>query len=90
MALGMDGAHNQSQHDQFMWMEDMMYDALRQQESFQVPNVDNMETPPNKETQRFYKLLLDENMPLYEGASKSRLSMCVKLLSYKSSWNVPD
>jgi len=51
MALGMDVAHNQPQDDQFMWMEDMMYDALRQQESFQEPNVDNKEEPPNEETQ---------------------------------------
>ena len=31
MALGITwGAHNHSQDDQFMLMEDMMYDALRQ------------------------------------------------------------
>ena len=67
-----------------------VFDAFRQQESLQVPNVDNMEEPPNEETQRFYKLLLDENTPLYEGTSESKLSMCVRLLAYKANWNIPN
>jgi len=39
---------------------------------------------------RFHDLLLDANTLLYEGASKSKLSMYVKLLACKSNWNVPD
>ncbi|XP_068486422.1 uncharacterized protein [Phaseolus vulgaris] len=84
------GAHLQSQNDQVRMMEDMVYDAFRQQESFRVPNVDNMEEPPNEETQRFYDLLLDANAPLYKGSSDSKLSMCVRLLACKSNWNIPD
>ena len=90
MGFGRDGVHRKSRDDQFMSMQDMVHDALNQREPFQRSNSDNMEEAPNEETQRFYNLLLDANKPLYEGASDSKLSMCVRLLASKSNWNVPD
>jgi len=68
----------------------MVHDALRQDEPFELPNSDNMDEAPNEETPRFYNLLLDANKSLYEGASNSKLSMCVRLLACKSNWNVHD
>jgi len=70
--------------------EDIVHDALRHEEPFKLLNSYNMNEAPNEETQRFYNLLLDANMSLYEGASDSKLSMCVRLLACKSNWNVPD
>jgi len=37
--------------EQFTFMQDMVYDALRQQESFQPSNLDIIEEAPNEETQ---------------------------------------
>ena len=76
--------------DQFLSMEGMVYDALRQQQSSQPPSSNTMEEALNEQTQRFYNLLLDASTLLYEGASDSKLSMCVKLLACKLNWNVPD
>ncbi|WVZ23067.1 hypothetical protein V8G54_001611 [Vigna mungo] len=76
--------------NQFLAMEDMVHDALRQNESCQAYTPDNIEESPNEETQRFYNLLLDANKPLYEGAADSKLSMCVRLLACKSNWNIPN
>ena len=76
--------------DQFLSMQDMVYDALRQQQSSQPPSSNTMEEASNEQTQRFYNLLLDANTSLYERALDSKLSMCVKLLACKSNWNVPD
>ncbi|WVZ15584.1 hypothetical protein V8G54_013150 [Vigna mungo] len=77
-------------NEQVMTMENMVYDALMQTQPFQASNSSNMEEAPNEETQRFYKLLLEANTPLYEGALDSTLSMCVRLLACKSNWNVPN
>jgi len=35
-------------------------------------------------------LLAEANQSLFEGARDSKLSVCVRLLSYKSNWNIPD
>ncbi|BAT79263.1 hypothetical protein VIGAN_02211700, partial [Vigna angularis var. angularis] len=64
------------QINQFQTMEDMVHDALRQNESCQASTSNNIEEAPNEETQRFFNSLLDANQPLYEGASDSKLSMC--------------
>ncbi|CAK8537482.1 unnamed protein product [Lathyrus sativus] len=56
----------------------------------QVNMEDNHEEPPNKEAQEFYDLLTFANQPLYEGASESKLSVCVKLMACKTNWNVPQ
>ncbi|BAT81895.1 hypothetical protein VIGAN_03180500 [Vigna angularis var. angularis] len=71
-------------------MEDMVHDALRQNESWQASTSNNIEEAPNEETQRFFNFLLDANQPLYGGASDSKLSMCVRLLACKSNWNIPN
>jgi len=76
--------------EQFMAMQDMVYDALRQHETFEPSDFNNTEEPPNEEAQRFYDLLLEANKPLFEGAIDSKLSICVKLLACKSNCNVPD
>jgi len=34
--------------------------------------------------------LLETNKSLFKGAINSKLSLCVRLLAYKSNWNVPD
>jgi len=72
--LGMNGAHNQPQDDQFMSMKEMVYDALRHQDLFQLPNEDDKKELPNEETQRFYKLLLDTNTTLYEVKQAPQIS----------------
>ncbi|XP_047170715.1 uncharacterized protein LOC124839018, partial [Vigna umbellata] len=76
--------------NQFMTMEDMVHDALRQNESCQATTSKKIEEASNEDTQRFYNILLDANQPLYEGASDSKLSMCVRLLACKSNWNIPN
>ncbi|KAK2429708.1 hypothetical protein QL285_028127 [Trifolium repens] len=48
------------------------------------------EQVPNEKAQKFYEMLREMNTPLFEGASDSTLSMCVRLLAAKSNWNVPD
>ncbi|XP_052734056.1 uncharacterized protein LOC128196612 [Vigna angularis] len=77
-------------NEQVMTMEDMVHDALIQRQPFQASNSSNIEEAPNEETQRFYNLLLEANTPLYQGASDSKLSMCVRLLACKSNWNIPN
>ena len=76
--------------EKFIAMQDMVYDALVQHETFEPSNVNNQEEPPNEEAQRFCDLLLEANKPLFERAIDSKLSICVKLLACKSNWNVPD
>ena len=77
-------------HEQFMLMQDMVCDALRQPQTLEAPNSNNMEEPPNEDTQRFYNLLVEANEPLYEGSTESKLSISARLLACKSNWNVPD
>jgi len=76
--------------EHFMAMNDMVYDALRQHTTLQSSELNNEEEPQNEEAQRFYNLLLEANKPLFEGASESKLSICVKLLTCKSNWNVSN
>ncbi|KAH1253813.1 hypothetical protein GmHk_04G010384 [Glycine max] len=71
-------------------MQDMVCDALRQPQKFVAPNSNNMEEPPNEDTQRFYNLLVEANEPLYEGATDSKLSIFLRLLACKYNWNVLD
>ena len=79
-----------SQVEQFILMQDMVCDALRQHETFEARNSNNMEEPPNEDTQRFYNLLVEVNKPLYKEASDSKLSISTRLLAWKSNWNVPN
>ena len=68
--------------------QEMVCDALRQPKTFEAPNSNNKEEPPNKATQRFYNLLVEANKSLYEGASDSKVSISMRLLVFKSNWNV--
>jgi len=43
MGLGRDVVHRQSQNNQFMSMPNMMHNALRQHEPFELYNYNNME-----------------------------------------------
>ena len=58
-----------TQNEQFMLMQDMVCNGLRQPLTFEAPNSNNMEEPPNEDTQRFYNLLVEANEPLYEEAT---------------------
>ena len=76
--------------DQFRTMEEMVNSALWQHETLQGVQSSNIEEPLTEDTQQFYNLLAEANKPLFEGSSESKLSVCVRLLSYKSNWNVPN
>jgi len=41
-----------AQVEQFILMQEVMCDALRQPETFESPNSNNMEEPPNENTQK--------------------------------------
>ena len=45
----------------------MVCDTLRKPETFEAPNSNNMEEPPNEDTQRFYNLLVEANEPFTKG-----------------------
>jgi len=76
--------------EQLCDMEEMVSNALCQFESAQQPNDTNLEECPNETTQRFYNLLTEANQPLFERATHSKLSVYVRLMSYKSNWNIPN
>jgi len=76
--------------DQFKAMEKMMNSALWQHEALQGTQSSNIEEPLNEDTQQCYNLLAEANNPLFEGSLESKILVCVRLLSYKSNWNVPD
>jgi len=63
---------------------------LCQFQSTQQPNDTNLEECPNESTQRFYILLVEANQPLFEGVRDSKLSVCVRLVSHKCNWNIPN
>ena len=68
-----------AQGEQFMLMQEMVCDTLKQLETFEAQNSNNTKEPPNEDTQRFYNLLVEANKPLYEGASNSKLSISTRL-----------
>ncbi len=84
--------------DPFLNMQHMVDDVFRPNNDFEGMGDDDneedeeeiFEESPNKDAQDFYDLLIAANQPLYEGASESKLSICVKLLACKSNWNVPQ
>ncbi|XP_004488903.1 uncharacterized protein [Cicer arietinum] len=81
--------------DPFTLMQHMVDDAFGPTYDFQNMGDEGNEKeineePPNEDAQDFYDLLTAANKPLYEGASDSKLSICVKLLACKSNWNVPQ
>ena len=68
----------------------MVSDAFGVNVAYDEPEDFDAEELPNENAQKFYQLLKEINIPLFEGSSDSRLSMCVRLLAAKSNWNVPD
>ncbi|XP_004488345.1 uncharacterized protein [Cicer arietinum] len=81
--------------DPFTLMQHMVDDAFGPTYDFQNMGDEGNEEeineePPNEDAQDFYDLLTATNKSLYEGASYSKLLICVKLLACKSNWNVPQ
>ncbi|CAK8573023.1 unnamed protein product [Lathyrus sativus] len=70
--------------------DDMVGDALGLNVTYDEPQDFDVDKLPNEEAQKFYQLLKEINIPLFEGSYDSMLSMSVRLLTAKSNWNVPD
>jgi len=76
--------------DQFMYMQEMVNDALNWHASFEQQDNSRLEESPNEATQRFYNLLAEANQPVFEGVTESKLPICIRLLACKSNWNIPN
>ena len=76
--------------NQAMYMQEMLNNALGQRDSFEQVNDNCLEESPNELTQRFYNLLGEANELVFEGVRESKLSVCIRLLAFKSNWNVPN
>ena len=74
-----------SEMNQVMYMEEMLNNALGQHASFEEANDSCLEESPNEFTQRFYNLLAKANEPVFDGVTVSKLSICIRLLSFKSN-----
>jgi len=73
---------NADDNEQFNVMNDMVVDALGVELSYNDDVEDEQgEEPPNEQAQRFYQLLSECNVPLFEECTQSKLSMCVRLLA---------
>ena len=94
------GGHSSSggsvgDEDQFAVMNQMVHDAIWP--SIDVPDSNSStgneafreDEEPNSEARHFYDTLISANQPIYEGATKSKLSISVKLLAARSIWKVP-
>ncbi|PNX85639.1 hypothetical protein L195_g041709 [Trifolium pratense] len=67
-------------------MQEIVGDALGVNMSYEGGGEE--EIIPNDKALKFYAMMKEVNKPLFEGASDSKLSMCVRLLAAKSNWNV--
>ncbi|GAU28493.1 hypothetical protein TSUD_294960 [Trifolium subterraneum] len=78
----------QTECGNFGRMQEMVGDAL----GVNMSNigVSEGEIIPNDKALKFYAMMEEVNKPLFEVASDSKLSMCVRLLAAKSNWNVPE
>ena len=82
---------NVDDNEQFNMMNDMVADALGVELSYNDDVEDEQgEEPPNEQAQRFYQLLSECNVPLFDGCTQSKLSMCVRLLVHKANYSVAD
>ena len=59
------GAHT-SETDQFMYMQEMVNDALNRHASFEQQDNSHLEESPNEATQRVYNLLAEANQPIFK------------------------
>ncbi|XP_050916638.1 uncharacterized protein LOC127131768 [Lathyrus oleraceus] len=75
--------------ENFNLISEMVGDALGVNVTYDEPEDFDGEGLPNEKAQRFYQLLNEMHMSLFEGSSDTKLSMCVRLLASKSNWNVP-
>ncbi|MCI55448.1 hypothetical protein A2U01_0076699, partial [Trifolium medium] len=78
----------QAECENFGQMQDMVGDALGVSLSYEGGGKE--EIIPNDKALKFYAMIEEVNKSLFEGASDSKLSMCVRLLAAKSNWNVPE
>ncbi|GAU25221.1 hypothetical protein TSUD_17330 [Trifolium subterraneum] len=78
----------QAECGNFGRMQEMVGDALGVNMSYEGGSEE--EIIPNDKALKFYAMIEEVNKPLFEGASDSKLSMCVRLLAAKSNWNVPE
>ena len=77
-------------------MTNMVYDANMQEADItsHYGGMDNndeyVEESPNAEVQRLYHMLAAANEPIYDGATKSKLSIAIKLLATITNWHTPE
>jgi hypothetical protein len=71
--------------EQFNLIDDMVGDALGVNIDYGEDEYDDVfeEQVPNEKAQKFYEMLREMNTPLFEGASDSTLSMCVRFTPVK-------
>ncbi|XP_058784597.1 uncharacterized protein LOC131659423 [Vicia villosa] len=62
--------------ENFNMIGEMVEDAFGVNVAYDQPEDFDGEELPNEEAQRFYQLLNEMNIPLFEGSSDSKLSMC--------------
>ena len=53
--------------DQFIYMQEMVNDALNRHASFEQQDNSRLKESLNEATQRFYNLLAEANQPIFEG-----------------------
>ncbi|CAJ2636394.1 unnamed protein product, partial [Trifolium pratense] len=82
--------------NQFIAMNQMVYDALRPYGEVPPVNANTgnetlvEDELPNDDAKQFYDKLISTNKPIYEGATQSILSISVQLLAIRSNWHVPQ
>ena len=69
--------------EQFNIIDEMVRDAFEVNVTYDKPKDFDGEELSNEEAQRFYQLLKEMNILLFEGLSNSKLSICVRLLVAK-------
>ena len=74
--------------NQAMYMQEMLNNALGWHASFEQKDESHLEESPHEFTQRFYNLLAKANEPVFKEVKESKLLVCIRLLSFKSNWNI--
>ncbi|XP_045801466.1 uncharacterized protein LOC123895249 [Trifolium pratense] len=78
------------QHYPFNMMNNMISDGLGYNVVNEFEDDYEGDEEPNAEAQRFFDLLKETNVPLFEGSTDSKLTVCVRLLGLKSQYLVPE
>jgi len=79
-----------SEMNQAMYMQEMLNNSLSPHASFEEADDSRLDESQNEFTKRFYNLLAEANEPIFERVIRSKLSLCIRLLSFKSNWNIPN